>query len=92
MEQERKMVKSKYATDFNEIVEQNKNWAKNIADAWELFEEMPGALLSKSDTTEDGRDIYHCRNDSMEKCFMEWSFEAPMAICLAWINWKEKNA
>lgn len=66
-----------------------KNWVENISDAWDLFEEMPGCLLSKDDETEDGRDIYHCRHREMERGETEWAFELCEAICLAWIKWKE---
>lgn len=63
------------------------NWAESIGDAWELFEEMPGGVITKFDDTEDGNDIYFCTNDVMN--YSEWAFEASSAICLAWLKWKE---
>lgn len=68
------------------------NWPENIADAWELVEEMPFYQIYKSQLV-TGQPYYGCM------CFMrlpcdednpDYIGEAgavPRAICLAWLAW-----
>lgn len=71
----------------NEFLNYNKNWAENISDAWELFEEIPGAVISKDDDNEDGCNSYYCRSATDNLSI--YGATATEAICLAWIKWKE---
>lgn len=66
------------------------NWVENISDAWELFEEIPGAVISKDDDNEDGCNNYYCRSATDNLSI--YGATAPEAICLAWIKWKEGKA
>ena len=63
-----------------------KNWAGNIADAWELFEEMP--IQSKIVKTA-GENCWTCWVGENGSGFA--SRTAPLAICMAWIKWKESK-
>lgn len=67
--------------------ESYKDWAKDISDAWELFEEIPGAVISKDDDNEDGCNSYYCRSATDNLSI--YGATATEAICLAWIKWKE---
>lgn len=67
----------------------NYNWAENIADAWELFEEMPGAELKHDDSTENSIDFYYCIEKKTNQHI--YGDTAPMAICLAWLVCKESK-
>lgn len=67
---------------------EDKSWAENISDAWELFEEIPGAVISKDDDNEDGRNSYYCRSATNNLSI--YGATAQKAICLAWIKWKEE--
>lgn len=60
-----------------------RNWAENISDAWELFEEMPLGFSIMRDK-EYNWCLFH---NSI------WSVAptAPMAIALAWLKWKESK-
>lgn len=68
------------------------NWAENISDAWELFEEMPDASIFKVDSKilkkEYSNLIYSasCKDIGLKSYSAE---TAPLAICLTWISWKE---
>lgn len=66
------------------------NWPVNIADAWEMVEEMnktcftflsfqptPGWEFKIKDTSSEGWGWYSGYSDT-----------APRAICLAWLEWK----
>ncbi len=64
------------------------NWAEDIADAFNLFDEMPGGVLSK-DETEDGKDIYHCHIRGTDS--PEWAHSPSMAICFKFIEWKKNQ-
>lgn len=69
-----------------------KNWAENISDAWELFEEMPKSyFLGKSVTHQYGFEIWKINDDGkgLTQLLDPVAETAPMAICLAWIAWKE---
>lgn len=86
------LIEPVYATDFNEIIDQNKNWAENIADAWELFEEIPYKI---SVGKYEKKNYFIAKWEhafTVEPNIITESKTAPIAICLAWINWKEKNA
>lgn len=67
----------------------NKKWAENIADAWELFEEMPA-----------GTSVFKCflgkiewlvekQSDEFHELIYSSEMTAPLAICMAWLKWKE---
>jgi len=63
------------------------NWAENIFDAWGLFEELQsseqGVLIGKSSC---GWTI----QDWSERSILDtYPKTAPLAICLAWIKFKE---
>lgn len=68
------------------------NWAENISDAWELFEEMEEPSVFKIDSNalkkEFSNLIYSasCKDLGLKSCSAE---TAPLAICKAWISWKE---
>lgn len=76
------------------VYELDKNWAENISDAWKLFEEMPNdtsIAISKN-----GRLFSIIIGDS---CYFEdeskrfiYADTAPLAICAAYIAWRESNA
>ena len=59
------------------------NWAEKIANAWQLFEEMPIGFSIMRDK-EYNWCLFH---NSI------WSVAptAPMAIALAWLKWKESK-
>lgn len=65
------------------------NWAENIADAWELFEEMESPFFYKFPNLHalaaEGR--YGCGNSEISP--FRFGQTAPLAICKAWIAWKE---
>lgn len=66
------------------------NWAENISDAWELFEEMPFGTCITSHY--DHEETYYTLilGDNINYVEID-SNTAPEAICLAWIKWKESN-
>ena len=62
------------------------NWAENIEDAWELFEEIPSAILQKvtySIGSPEKSYAVHYANKGYV-----YGETAPLAICLAWLAWK----
>lgn len=65
--------------------------AENISDAWELFEEMP--FLSSIHKTSDHYEVhsgdFFNKLEKYDSRFWEASNTAPLAICEAWINWKQ---
>lgn len=66
------------------------NWAENISDAWGLFEEMPLPMITK-----DSNYAYKFQSTSDWKSAEVPAFDgltAPMAICLAWIAWKQDGS
>lgn len=67
------------------------NWAEHIEDAFELFEEMPpGTELLQED--EPGLWAVHLTTDEKTGVGVCVNSEtAPLAICLAWIKWKESQ-
>ena len=65
------------------------NWASNIKDAWELFEEMP-----------IGSSIYRTSGENAWSCWLNRSGSesvgmacktAPLAICGTWLYWKSQQ-
>lgn len=69
----------------------DKNWAENISDAWELFEEMPvGTTIQKCNS---GIEPFYSVgwDEFIDKEFSGEAGKASEAICLAWIKWKENN-
>lgn len=63
-----------------------KNWAENIADAFELFKEMPYEYkIFKADYS--GFEEWIVENNNERVVGVEKT--APLAICLAWLKWKE---
>lgn len=66
--------------------EGHKDWAENIADAWELFEEMPSVAFVRKEY--DGR--YSCYNGTSAFEKGNWCIAdtAPTAIATAWLGWK----
>lgn len=65
------------------------NWAEWIGDAWGLFEEMGRARMGIDSRVgiEKGEKFYHVDVVSIAQTFRATT--APMAICMAWIKWKE---
>jgi len=76
-------------------------WSLKILDAWELFEEMPGAYLKHIDRKDVKFKVYYhvfkntgdLIQDAISDQYDEGSIgtTAPEAICLAWIKWKENE-
>jgi len=68
------------------------NWAGNILDAWQLFEENPEVYLKKGHYT-DGTIVYQCvfRDSNLNVIGGGKAATAPMAIALAWLAWKENK-
>lgn len=71
------------------------NWAENISDAWELFEEMATDIsgdvncLNYSSFLKD-YNVGVASDDGFES-FANQDHESPsMAICLAYIEWKKE--
>lgn len=83
-------VEIKYNTHTNSIrIGHSFNWAKNISDAWELFEEMPRPQLTKGGMSAP---YYFCLSEFVEQSYSP-ELEAPtaaLAICKAWLKWKGK--
>lgn len=78
------------------------NWAESIQDAWGLFEEMPKSSFVKHLGFDDGEKcgkfeclLYAGPKDSKMRILEKWveitADTAPLAICLAWIQWKESQ-
>lgn len=76
-----------------------KNWAENISDAWELFEEMPLAEIFHTNL----KDVKYTvtiwvRNKHTDEfCLGDRKvfgkgITAPLTICAAYITWRESNA
>lgn len=65
------------------------NWAENISDAFELFEENQEVYLKKMNYT-DGTIVYQCvfRDSNLNVLGNATADTAPMAIALAWLVWK----
>lgn len=68
------------------------NWAENIADAWELFEEMPNPKLQLFNHDDAGlaRYPYRLVIDFNSQDAIAGA-TAPLAICIAWIKWKQSE-
>ena len=68
------------------------NWAENINDAWELFEENHEVSIKKMHYT-NNTICYQCafRDSNLNVIGDSSANTAPMAICLAWIKWKENH-
>ncbi len=68
------------------------NWAENIAEAWELFEENPEVYVKKLQYVDKKID-YECvfRDSDLKVIGSAKADTAPLAICLAWIKVKESN-
>lgn len=77
----------------------HKNWAESIADAWELFEEMVyyyggliSVLLEGNSMPMSGWPKYKIVFDENDAHVRNKEFSgastAPLAICLAWLEWK----
>lgn len=66
------------------------NWAENIADAWELFEEMPHrfGIIKNDRQSYSIWEEYQGNKTICLQYYGEWCSTAPMAICLAWLKWK----
>jgi hypothetical protein len=71
-----------YSIEKNRLL----NWAENIADAWELFEEHDCPFISVYN--KDGKRIYHAQ---FTLAYEGIADTAPMAICLAYIAWREEK-
>lgn len=90
------------------------NWAENISDAWELFEEMGGQIITEdryNGSYSKGKWLCTYGTTCPEEVLLNgpqaddttamvfWqnprfivaADTAPMAICLAWIAWKENK-
>ena len=77
---------------FSELMPNAKNWAENINDAWELFEENHEVSIKKMHDT-NNTICYQCvfRDSNLNVIGDSAANTAPMAICLAWIKWKENH-
>lgn len=67
------------------------NWAENISDAWELFEEMPEStfIFRKKKRLSDCKDLFWiCGLEGSIIDTMPHEITAPLAICKAWLKWK----
>lgn len=74
-------IKEEYDTSI-------KNWAENISDAWELFEEMPpGSFIKKMDREPPGFDCLVYLGKSTMYVGGKGD-TAPRAISRAWLKWK----
>lgn len=62
------------------------NWAENISDAWQLFEEMPESFSIQKDGLQW---MVWKRKTNGTVRFTDSADTAPMAIALAWLKWKE---
>lgn len=65
------------------------NWAEDISDAWELFEEMTEeendwCIMHNPETR-----VYSCDSDFLS--IETIGDTAQLAICKAWIKWKESK-
>ena len=70
------------------------NWAEDKSNAFELFLEIPSALICSyngNSFDEKGTPciLYYCDIGTDSRDYMHKS--PAMAICLAWIAWKESN-
>lgn len=69
------------------------NWPASIEAAWELWEEMraaPGAVNIQGDYAEKGYVCYfRTYPTTAADTVAEWGETAPLAICAAWVAWKE---
>ena len=65
-----------------------RNWAENIADAWELFEEMPHGLIENSI---GGMKICSFISEGKSQAIQWYDDTAPLAICKSWLAWKENE-
>lgn len=74
----------------NEFLNYNKNWAENISDAWELFEEMPFGTCITSHYDHEENYYTLILGDNINYIEID-SNTATEAICLAWIKWKKNN-
>ncbi len=67
------------------------NWAENIGDAFELFEEMVKNRDHENVSLYLGNvyDEWVCGEGDFEEVNGELAKTATIAICLTWIKWKE---
>jgi hypothetical protein len=63
-------------------------WPANIADAWELVEEM-GKL--ENVTIQNVEDYWRCEVDDMARTIGACATTAPIAICKAYLRWKSEK-
>jgi hypothetical protein len=67
------------------------NWPENISAAWKLFEEMPHPEIYHG-TYINGANYWRCACGKWDYGEPEYECEAdtaPLAICRAWLMWKE---
>lgn len=76
-----KLIKKYYETPERAV--DLPNWSRSISDAWELFEEMKDTILCK---LRNPKKEYRCQAGDIDH---QTAKTAPLAICLAWIKWKE---
>lgn len=62
-----------------------KNWAQDIKDAWELFDDMD-YFTTLTKVSDHGEPVWVVELEAKDICAM--SAKAPEAICLAYISWK----
>ena len=68
---------------------ENPDYKNNIADAWELFEEMPQLLYKRLDSYSHG---WICNSwEGVDKPYFGRGKTPMEAICKAYIAWKEKT-
>lgn len=71
------------------IFSHGKNWAENISDAWQLFEEMPYSKIEIWGNANPDKKYSVSFTDNMGTKYI-YASTAPMAICLAWLRRKSE--
>lgn len=66
------------------------NWAENISDAWELFEEPFCSYIVRYSNGASFRVTFE-DDEKGNGLVISDADTAPMAICLAWLKWKESK-
>ena len=68
----------------------NPDWEHNIADAWELFEELPNVTLDHNLVGSDYCIYWWDKTDASRRSIVSCK-TAPEAICKAYISWRENG-
>lgn len=86
----------------SQMIRLKREWSESISDAWELFEEMSDVkyleyVLSKEHSSKHNKSYWEVseifrNDDNIEISPVANSDTAPLAICKAYIKWKELNS